>query len=129
MKIWAAIFELIFLTAVLAIYLTIDKIILHKRLKETQIAWDEYSKNMTWQERNENYLTWCEEYKYRKGWGHYYFPRELHIKPTVFQTTINGIEYHGTKQEISEQSGVELALLESFDGLPMEIILEPICKE
>lgn len=126
MELLAMIIETIFFATILVIYLVTDRIILHKRLKETQIAWDEYSKDMTRQERSENYLEWCENHREEKGYRLFYFPNELHIRPSVFQTTINGIKYRGTKQEISEQSGVGLSFLESFDGLPMEMVLEPI---
>ena len=37
----------------LTLYLITDKIITEKRLKENQIAWDEYSKNMSKSEKDD----------------------------------------------------------------------------
>lgn len=68
------------LVVLLAICLTvtillIDKAISNKRLEENQIAWNEYSKEMTFDEKLEHYIEWCERRKVEKGWENYYFPR------------------------------------------------------
>ena len=55
--------------------LLVDKAISSKRLEENQIAWNEYSKEMTFDEKLEHYIKWCERRKVEKGWGNYYFPR------------------------------------------------------
>lgn len=60
----------------LTLYLIADKIITEKRLKENQISWDEYSKNMSKSEKDACYLKWCNERKMQMGWSYFYFPRE-----------------------------------------------------
>lgn len=61
--------------AIPTIYYFADRIITNKRIKENQIAWDNFSKNMTRNEKLECYLEWCDEQKYKKKWQNYYFPR------------------------------------------------------
>lgn len=69
------------LTAIIAImtiptiYYFADRIVTNKRIRENQIAWDNFSKNMAQNEKIECYLKWCDEQKYKKGWRNYYFPR------------------------------------------------------
>lgn len=60
----------------LTLYLITDKIITEKRLKENQIAWDEYSKNMSKSEKDDCYLEWYNERKMQMGWSNFYFPRK-----------------------------------------------------
>ena len=57
-------------------YLIVDKIITTKRLKENQIAWDEYSRNMNKSEKDACYLEWCNERKMQMGWRLFYFPQK-----------------------------------------------------
>lgn len=63
------------LVAIPIIYYFVDRIVTNKRIKENQIAWDNFSKNMTYDEKIKYYLKWCNEQKWKKGWHHYYFPR------------------------------------------------------
>ena len=68
------------LVVLLAICLTvtillIDKAVSNKRLEENQIAWNECSKEMAFDEKLEHYIKWCERRKVEKGWENYYFPR------------------------------------------------------
>lgn len=60
----------------LTLYLIADKIIAEKRLKENQIAWDEYSKNMSKFEKDDCFLEWCNERKMQMGWRFFYFPQK-----------------------------------------------------
>lgn len=60
----------------LTLYLIADKIITTKRLKENQIAWDEYSRNMSKSEKDACYLKWCNERKMQMGWSFFYFPQK-----------------------------------------------------
>lgn len=55
--------------------LLVDRIVTNKRIDENQKAWNEYSKGMTFDEKNQCYLEWCERRKTEKNWGYYYFPR------------------------------------------------------
>ena len=57
-------------------YWIFDRIIAAKRLKENQIAWDEYSKNMSKSEKDDCYLEWCNERKMQMGWRFFYFPQK-----------------------------------------------------
>lgn len=57
------------------IYFLLDAIITRKRLKENQIAWDEYSKDMSYMEKMEIFPEWLESRKLEKGWSFYYIPR------------------------------------------------------
>lgn len=58
----------------LLIDFAIDNLITRKRLKNNQIAWDEYSKNMTYKEKLDYYVDWVEQNKIKNGWKHYYLP-------------------------------------------------------
>lgn len=66
---------IIAIMAIPTIYYFADRITTNKRIKENQIAWDSFSKNMTQNEKLECYLKWCDEQKYTKKWQNYYFPR------------------------------------------------------
>lgn len=57
-------------------YWIFDRIITTKRLKENQIAWDEYSRNMNKSEKDACYLEWCNERKMQMGWSFFYFPQK-----------------------------------------------------
>jgi hypothetical protein len=59
----------------LGVYFLIDHIITGKRLKINQKAWDEYSANMDFNRKLNEYLLWCREQKIKNGWNFYYFPR------------------------------------------------------
>ena len=67
--------SIILIALLIVTILLVDKIVTIKRLEENQIAWDEYSKDMTFDEKNQCYLEWCERRKAEKHWEHYYFPR------------------------------------------------------
>jgi len=68
--------EVIMATLYLIIYLMVDRVITKKRLRENQLAWNEYSKNMTFDEKIDCYIDWCKQRKLEKGWRFYYFPRQ-----------------------------------------------------
>lgn len=59
----------------LGVYLLIDYIITGQRLKLNQKAWDEYSANMDFDRKVDEYLPLCIEQKIKNGWNFYYFPR------------------------------------------------------
>lgn len=63
------------LVAIPIIYYFVDRIVTNKRIKENQIAWDNFSKNMTYDEKIECYLKWCNEQRWQNGWHNYYFPK------------------------------------------------------
>lgn len=65
----------IFLILILTVYWIVDSIITNKRLKQNQIAWDEFSKNMSCKDKKQCYLEWCHKRKIEKGWRNYYFPK------------------------------------------------------
>lgn len=69
------ILEIVAGTSFMLAFLTVDKVITNKRMKENQASWDEYSKNMTFEEKMGCYLDWCEQRKLEKGWDYYYFPK------------------------------------------------------
>lgn len=71
----AAIFAIMPEFAIVVIYYLVDRGITNKRLKENQIAWDNFSKNMTYNEKICCYLKWCQERKIEKGWSDFYFPK------------------------------------------------------
>ncbi len=75
MTIFAMISESVAAITFLFLYQVIDEIITNKRLKENQILWNEYSKNMTFNEKMDCYLYWCKQRKVEKGWRNYYFPK------------------------------------------------------
>lgn len=74
--IYVCIGELIIGLLYLIIYIVIDNLITRKRVKQNQIAWDKYSKNMTYWEKQDCYLDWCTRRKLENGWRFYYFPRK-----------------------------------------------------
>lgn len=65
----------IFLILILTVYYIVDSAITNKRLKQNQIAWDEFSKNMSCKDKKQCYLEWCHKRKIEKGWHNYYFPK------------------------------------------------------
>ena len=65
----------LFAALFLTVYFIVDRIIDNKRLKETQTAWDEYSKNMSKREKDACFIEWCVERKIENGWKFYCFPR------------------------------------------------------
>ena len=65
----------LFAALYLTVYFIVGRIIDNKRLKETQTAWDEYSKNMSKQEKDACFIEWCTERKIENRWKFFYFPR------------------------------------------------------
>lgn len=59
----------------LGAYFLIDYIITGQRLKINQKAWDEYSTNMDFDRKVDEYLPWCIGQKIKNGWHDYYFPK------------------------------------------------------
>lgn len=67
---------LLFIAATfLIVYLAIDSYITNKRLKENQLAWDEFSKDLSDIEKREVLLYWLEKRQIEKGWKYKYIPR------------------------------------------------------
>lgn len=58
----------------LGVYFLIDHIITGKRLKINQKAWDEYSANMDFNRKLNEYLPWCREQKIKKRMEFLLFP-------------------------------------------------------
>ena len=59
----------------LGIYFTVDALITRKKLKRNQLLWDEYSKDMTYDEKLECLLEWLHDNKVKHGDSLYYIPR------------------------------------------------------
>ena len=57
------------------IFMLIDNMITIKRLEKNQKAWDDFSKNMTAEEKLRNYPKFCATQKVRNNWHYYYPPR------------------------------------------------------
>lgn len=98
-----------------------DRIITGKRLRENQSSWDNYCKDMTFSERIDCFADWILQRQYGMGWKHKYIPYMNHIEPTVFDCRIDGVQYRGTKEEISKHSGIQFYILNEFEILPMSI--------
>lgn len=97
----------------------IENVRFNRNMTQNQKAWDEYSKNLTRDERWQAYNSWCKEQRARNNWNCYYFPDIDNMPYTVFKCRINGKTYRGTKKEISAQSGVPIGI---FDlGVPSEL--------
>lgn len=59
----------------LGIYFTADTLITRKKLKRNQLLWDEYSKNMTHDEKMDCFLEWLQDNKQKYGDDFYYIPK------------------------------------------------------
>lgn len=59
----------------LSIYIFIDALITRKKVKRNQLLWDEYSKDMTHDEKMECFLEWLHDNKVKHGDSFYYIPR------------------------------------------------------
>lgn len=57
------------------VWLELDIFITRIRLNQNQKAWDEYSKGMSFSEKLDSYLQFCEEQRLKNGWDYYYFPK------------------------------------------------------
>ena len=57
------------------VFIAIDRYITQTRLNQNQKAWDEYSKGMSFNEKLDSYLLFCEEQRVKNGWDNYYFPK------------------------------------------------------
>ena len=57
------------------VFVAIDRYITQTRLNQNQKAWDEYSKGMSFSEKLDSYLLFCEEQRVKNGWDNYYFPK------------------------------------------------------
>ncbi len=76
-----------------------------KLLDEAQKTWNEYSKDMTLDERYEVYSEWCEDYKYKHGL-HFILHPSIHGAPyTRLKVNLDGKVYIGTIEEIAKESG------------------------
>lgn len=61
--------------AFIIVYLSISHIITLKRVNENQKAWNEYSKDMSDNEKMDCFYDWLSARKVEKGWKHYYIPK------------------------------------------------------
>ena len=94
-----------------------------KYLKENQEAWDEYCKDMTFQERQECFSDWVKQRKVETGHEYSWIPTKNHTEPIVMECVIDGIRRRGTIEEISEHSGIPLSVLKSInDGFLPEYL-------
>ena len=59
----------------LAAWFVSDAIITSKRIKENQIAWNEYSKGMTAEEKLDCFADFLYERRMEKGWKFFYIPK------------------------------------------------------
>lgn len=87
-----------------------------RKLKENQEAWDNYCKNMTYQERSRCFLEWSEQRKKLTGNYFYWFPQENHVPPIYHECVINGKYYRGTREEIVEESNMPKEIAEHLQG-------------
>ncbi len=65
--------------ALLVVVVTADILITRFRVRENQKAWDRFSQNMTFKEKDDIYFEWVKKRKKEKGWKYYYFP-SIHLK-------------------------------------------------
>lgn len=71
--------KIIFFNIVLAgvialVIFGIDYIISTSRVAKNQQEWDEYSKDMSVDEKRDKYFSFCENQRAKYGWAFYYFP-------------------------------------------------------
>lgn len=59
----------------LGIWFFVDLFITRKRVEENQKAWNEYSKNMTNDEKYECFFDFLHKRQFEKGWPDLYIPR------------------------------------------------------
>lgn len=63
-------------------------------------------------------MDWVILRKAETGRVYLWIPNRFHTKPTVQECVIDGIYYRGTIEQISEQSGISLSILEQInDGI------------
>lgn len=119
--IYIILFEILSVIVYLLILYFVDRIVTNKRLKENQSAWDNYCKDMTYYERLDCFKDWLSQRQCEKGWRFKYIPYMNHVKPTVFDCRIDGVQYRGTKEEISVKSGIPIEILNKMGTLPQQI--------
>lgn len=61
----------------ISVWYFIDSLITKKRIKENQIAWNEYCKDKTLEQAYDLFLPWLDSRKIEMGWNFYYFPNFL----------------------------------------------------
>lgn len=61
--------------ACLGVYFTVDFFVTRKKLNRNQKLWDEYSKDMTFDEKMGCFTDWLEDNKEKHGDNFYYIPR------------------------------------------------------
>lgn len=66
----------------LIIYFAVDNYLTKKRLEINQRDWDEYSKNMTRQEKLMNFKIFLNEQKRKYNWRYYYIP-DIKLKESL----------------------------------------------
>lgn len=67
--------ELIMAFLFLVFYFVLDALTKRKKLKINQFLWDEYSKNMTYDEKMDCFTDWLENNKAKHGDEFYYIPK------------------------------------------------------
>lgn len=60
---------------IFTILLIVDHFVDAHNLKISQREWDDYTSQMTLEEKMLIYLDWTLENKIKHGWSHYYYPR------------------------------------------------------
>lgn len=88
----------------------------NRKLKENQEAWNNYCKNMTYQERDRCFLEWCEQRKRLTGNYFYWFPQKNHIPQIYHECVINGKYYRGTREEVIEECNMPKEIAEHLQG-------------
>lgn len=59
----------------LSVYFIADTLTTRKKLKRNQLLWDEYSKNMTFDEKIDCFSDWLKYNKEKHGDNFYYIPK------------------------------------------------------
>ena len=77
-----------------------------KILQEIQEAWNEYCKDMSYNERYEVFFEWCDAYRVDHDLCTTYYPNMNAMPYTKFdRIVLDGKYYLGTIEEIAKESG------------------------
>ena len=116
---WVVVFVIAF-----AIITIKDRVETAFGIRKNQEAWDEYSKDMTYPERDSCFMDWLERRKLETGNKFYYIPAEFHTPPKFFECYVNGTHYRGTLDEVSKQTRIPVDMLKQFEENRFAIQLE-----
>lgn len=119
--IYIMLFEILIGVIYLLLFCFVDRIVTNKRLKENQSEWDNYCKDMTYSERLDCFTDWLLQRQCEKGWRFKYIPYINHVKTTVFDCEIDGVQHRGTKEDIASSSGIPIEILNRMGTLPQQI--------